>query len=96
MEAMPVEEAESNQDMPPSSRWPLFQGQWWFPTLEVEVKNSVARSQQAFTATPAQNHGHLATFHGHKIVQYGYIHGHFNKENYLIKGTLSRDFWSSD
>jgi hypothetical protein len=44
------------------------------------VVNSVARSQQAFTATPAQNHGHLATFHGHKFVQYGYIHGQFNKE----------------
>jgi hypothetical protein len=55
--------------------------------------SSVARSQQAFTATPAQNHGHLATFHGHKIVQNGYIHGHFNKENYLIKGTLSLTFF---
>jgi hypothetical protein len=56
-------------------------------------QSSVARSQQAFTATPAQNHGHLATFHGHKIVQNGYIHGHFNKENYLIKGALSQIFY---
>jgi hypothetical protein len=47
---------------------------------------SVARSQPAFTATSAQNHGHLATFHGHKIVKYGYIHGHYTRQITLFKG----------
>jgi hypothetical protein len=58
-----------------------FFRQWSELQSLAELHTSVARSQQAFTATPAQNHGHLATFHGHKIVQYDYIHGHFNKEN---------------
>jgi hypothetical protein len=29
---------------------------------------SVARSLQAFTATPSKNHGYLGTFHGHQII----------------------------
>jgi hypothetical protein len=31
------------------------------------VRASIARSQQAFTATPGKNHGHLGTNHDHQI-----------------------------
>jgi hypothetical protein len=33
---------------------------------------SVARSKQAFTATLGKNHGHLGTFHGHKIFYHNF------------------------
>jgi hypothetical protein len=52
-----------------------------------EAFTSVARSHRAFTATSAQNHGHLATFHGHKIVQYGYIHRPFTRQITFLRVT---------
>ena len=43
----------------------------------------VARSQQAITATSAQNHGHLGTFHGHQIFRYSHFTATFDAEIYL-------------
>jgi hypothetical protein len=37
------------------------------PTERLNSTDTVARSQQAFTATTSKKHGHLGTFHGHQI-----------------------------
>ena len=44
------------------------------------ILNRVARSRQAFTATSAQNHSHLGTFHGHQIFRYGHFTATFQAE----------------
>ena len=43
----------------------------------------VARSSQAFTATSAQNHGHLGTFHSHHIFRYDHFTATFEAEIHL-------------
>ena len=53
------------------------------PTSCERGPDRVARSRQAFTATSAQNHGHLGTFHGHHIFRYGHFTATFEAEIHL-------------
>ena len=54
------------------------------------IMTRVARSREAFTATSAQNHGHLGTFHSHKIFRYSHFTALFGAKIHLKDQNI---FW---